>query len=330
MAIEGFNYEEFANTLANDAQAVLTQPNNAAPETLTPQDKKNIVETVRTLCKMAGEALNNDANISFNADQASLIVQCIGEWAFHKSIDFINGQIPVQFRGTILNAIVRNMFQSMKLAIIKEIPVDTILRIAEDNVNNTYRDELQKLVNKGAISQEHCDAALNLSNLENMAQKNEDQENLEKVQKINPSAASSVDRKVLKFVALAILLKRLPKEKADEIISLLDKNDVKHVLNYMEMSGIEDKIDHKIIIKSLQEIKKILPEPETVNIEKLLKRHYKNIKQASAVMLNELALQERENVKSFILDRNFPANSTFSPLVIQSLVNAIEDKLNDN
>ena len=330
MPIEGFNYVEFANNLAHDAEQVLNQPENAAPDTLTDTDKKNIVTTVQNLCKMAGEALCNDANLKFTAEQAALIVQCIGEWTFHKSIDFINGQIPEQYRGTILNSIVSSMFQAMKLAIIKNMPGDMLIRLAEENVNNTYKDQLEKLVQRGVISQQHCDAALSMSNLDNMAQKNEDQQNLEKVQNVNPNYASQSDKKVLKFVALAVLLKHLPQEKAHAILNSLDPNDVKHVLNYMNMTGIEDKIDHYVLIKSLEEIKQILPQPDTVNVEKLLKRHHKNLKISPPDLLSEVALDERENVKGFILDRRFPAVSTFSPLVIQSLVNIIEEKLNDN
>lgn len=330
MPIEGFDYEQFSNNLANDAEQVLNQPNNAAPETLTDQDKKNIVNTVRSLTKMAGEALNNDANIKFNSEQAYFIVQCVGEWSFHKSIDFINGRIPVQFRSTILNAIVRNMFQTMKLSIIKNIPTDDIIKIAEGNVNNTYREELQKLVKRGAITQEHCDSALKMSNLENMAQQNEAQASIDRVQNLNENTATQGDRKILKQAALAIILKRLPKDKADLILTSLDPSDVKHVVNYMSMSGIEDKIDPAVILKSLEEIKRVLPQSDNVNVEKVLKQYYRVLKDCPEGIVNKIAKNERENIKGFILDRRFPAVTTFSPYVMQALANIIEDKINDN
>ena len=328
MPIEGFDYENFANSLAQEATQVLSQPNNAVPEAITEKDRKNIAITIQNLCKMAGEALNNDPNLKFTAEQATLIVQCVGEWTFHKSIDFINGKIPEQFRVAILNAIVRNMFQSMKLALIKNLPVETFLQVAEQNVKNTYYEELQKLVKKGAISPEHCEEAVKLSNLDNMSQKNEDQQQLEQAQ--NNDNSSPSEQKILKLASLAIILKRLPKDKAEIILKTLNDNDVRHVLNYMEMPGIEDKIDHSIIMRSLDEIKKILPKSENVNTDKILRHYNKKLIQYPADWLEQLAVKERENVKGFILDRRFPAVTTFSPHVIQSLANIIEEKLNDN
>ena len=330
MPIEGFDYKAFATDLSQQAMEVLKQPNtNAAPDTLTEQDKNTIIETVKKFCFMAGEALSNDANLKFNAEQASLVTQFIGEWTFHKSIDLIKGKIPQQNRDSILQVIAANIFNTAKLAIIKGMPQDAIINLIEEKVKNVYAEELQKLVKKGVLNQQQYEMAVNTSNLNDMVQKVEDQDNLEKVQNINERAVNPTDKKVLKFAALAIVLKKLPPEKTNEILNSLDKNDAQHVVNYMKMSNIESKIDPQIIIKSIEEIKKILPEPETVNVEKLLKRHHKVISTAPPDLLSELAMTERDSVKDFILDIRFPAKDVFPPLVIQSLTRSIEEKLND-
>ena len=331
MPIEGFDYKAFAIDLAQQAMGVLNQPDsNAAPNSLTPQEKKNIIETVRKYCFMAGEALSNDAQLKFNAEQASLVTQFIGEWTFHKSIDLMRGKIPPQNRDAILQVIAANIFNTAKLAIIKNMPQDALINLVEDKVKQVYSDELQKLLKKGVLSQNQYNVAVNLSNLNDMVQKTEDKANLERVQNKDKSSATPNDKKVLKLAALAIILKKLPEKKANEILNSLDKNDLQHVINYMRMSDIESKIDHKVIIKSLEEIKQILPEPECVNVEKILKRYYKIVKDTPPERLSELALKERESVRDFILDTKFPAQDIFSPLVIQSLVRSIEDKLNDN
>ena len=96
------------------------------------------------------------------------------------------------------------------------------------------------------------------------------------------------------------------------------------------MSNLEDKIDHGIIIKSLQEIRKILPLDDVVNVPKLLKNHRKLLSLTSIDKLDNIACKERETVRDFILDKDFPAEDFYSPLVIQSLVKSIEDKINDN
>ena len=110
MPIEGFDYKAFAVDLSKQAMEILNQQGgNAAPDSLTDADKKTIVETVRKFCFMCGEALSNDPQLKFTAEQASLVTQFIGEWTFHKSIDLINGKIPQQNRDAVLQVIAANI-----------------------------------------------------------------------------------------------------------------------------------------------------------------------------------------------------------------------------
>ncbi|MBQ8886130.1 MAG: hypothetical protein IJY61_00320 [Candidatus Gastranaerophilales bacterium] len=326
MPIDGFDYKAFATDLSKQALEVLMQPGtNAAPSTLTDTEKKGIVETVRKFCFMAGEALSNDAQLKFNAEQASLVTQFIGEWTFHKSIDLIKGQIPQANREPVLQIIAANIFNTAKLAIIKNMPQDALINLVEDKVKQVYADELGKLVKKGVLTQQQCDVALNTSNLNDMVEKAEEQV---KEQQIQKSAAT--DKKTLKLAALAVVLKKLPEQKANQILNSLEQSDVQHVINYMRMGNLEDKIDRQVMLKSLEEIKKMLPMADIINVPKLLKRHYKLIKSTPIDILSQIASNEREAVKDFILDSNFIATDNFSPHVIQSLVNSIETIINDN
>lgn len=331
MPIEGFDYKAFSIDLAKQALEILMQPNtNAAPDTLKDQDKKHIVETVKKFCFMAGEALSNDTQLKFNAEQASLVTQFIGEWTFHKSIDLIKGKIPPQNRDAILQIIAANIFNTAKLAIIKKMPQDSIINLVEEKVKQVYAEELQKLVKKGVLSQQQYETAVNTSNLNDMVQKTEDAAMLENANAKGQAAASSQsDKRVLKFAALAIILKKLPEKKAEEILNSFDKKDAAHIVNYMKMSNIEDKIDHKVIIKSLEEIKQILPPSDFVNVPKLLKSHYKLIAKTPLEVLSNISINEREAVRDFILDKSFPAQEMFPPFVLQALVKTVEEKIND-
>ncbi len=332
MPINGFDYKAFATDLAKQALEVLQQPgSNAAPDILADSDKKNIVETVRKFCYMAGEALSNDAQLKFNAEQASLVTQFIGEWTFHKSIDLIKGKIPSQNREAILQIIAANIFNTAKLAIIKNLPQDALINLVEDKVKQVYDEELQKLVKKGVLSPKQYEIAVNTSNLNDMVQKTEDEAKLSKANvQAEGNVSSANDKKVLKLAALAIILKKLPEQKANEILNSLDKQDVQHVINYMKMSNLEDKIDHKVIIKSIEEIKKILPGQDVVNVAKLTKNYHKLIKATSPEILSKIAINERKSVRDFILDTSFPAADVFTPLVFKALVTTVEEKINDN
>ncbi len=330
MPIEGFDYKGFASNLAKQAQEFLMQPDSgAAPSSLTEADKKYIFETVRKFCYMSGEALYNDAQLKFTADQASIVTQFIGEWTFHKSIDLITGKIPPPNRDAVLQILAANIFNTAKLAIIKKMPDEALISLVEEKVKKVYEEELSKLVKKGVLTDEQFKLALNVSNMENMVQKAADEENLQNLSNQSANTAP-LDKKVLKLAALAIVLKNIPQEKANQILDSLSKNDVMHVLNYMKMSNLEDKIDHNIIIKTLNEIKAILPPSDEVNISKLLKKHYKLMQSTAPDKLSKIALKEREAVKDFILDADFPAEEVFSPLVIKSLVSIIEEKVNVN
>lgn len=331
MPIEGFDYKAFALDLAKQAMEVLMQPgSNAAPNSLTDQDKKIIIETVRKFCLMSGEALSNDQQLKLTADQASLITQFIGEWTFHKSIDLIKGKIPPPNREAVLQVIAANIFNTAKLAIIKKMPQENLISLIEEKVKQVYKDELQKLVKKGQLSPKQYELAINTSNLNDMVQKTEDESNLKNASSNNEAQTNSPnDKKVLKLAALAIILKKLPEKKVNEILNNLNKSDVQHVINYMRMSNIEDKIDHQVIIKTLEEIKQLIPSEDILNIPKILKNYHKCIKNASAEILSTISIKEREAVKDFILDLTFPAVDTFSPFVIQSLTKTIEEKIND-
>lgn len=329
MPIEGFDYKAFAQDLSKQALEILNQKDgNAAPPTLTDADKKNIFETVRKFCFMCGEALSNDPQLKFNAEQASLVTQFIGEWTFHKSIDLINGKIPPANRDAVLQVIAANIFNTAKLAIIKNMPQDTLINLIEEKVKQVYSDELQKLVKKGVLTQAQFDFAVNKSNLNDMVQKNEDDANIANISE-EKSNTSDKDKKTLKLAALAIIMKKLPKDRANAILNTLKNDDVVHVINYMKMSNLEDKIDHSVIIKTLEEIKKIIPASETINVPRLLKRYHKLIGAVPPQILSKIAMNEREAVKSFILDTKFPAAEVFSPHVIQALVTSIEEKIND-
>ena len=329
MPIEGFDYKAFAVDLSKQAMEILNQQGgNAAPDSLTDADKKTIVETVRKFCFMCGEALSNDPQLKFTAEQASLVTQFIGEWTFHKSIDLINGKIPQQNRDAVLQVIAANIFNTAKLAIIKKMPQETLISLIEEKVKQVYSDELQKLVKRNVISQQHFDQAVNKSNLNDMVQKTEEAANAENVVAAQTSS-SPKDKKTLKLAALAIVLKKLPKDKANLILNTLGNQDVVHVINYMKMSNLEDKIDHSVIIKSLEEIKKLIPMSDTVNVPRLLSKYYKTLKTVPPDVLSKIAMNEREAVRDFILDTKFPAADMFSPHVIQSLVTSVEEKIND-
>ena len=333
MAIPGFNYNEIAKNFAQQSRALLNQtaenldPNFPASENLkafTEEDKDYVVNIVSRFCIMAGKALDEATNIVLTDQQASVLTQIIGEWTFHKSIDLITAKIPAEHRDVVLQNIAMDIYQSGLVAISEQTPLNKLLNLIEEKVATVYKSEVQKLQKKGVLDEKQLEVALTTSNFDEMVTKTEDEE-LDNL----PSNATISDKKVLKLATLSIVMRKLPKEQSAELLTSLDKQDVAQILNYMKMPDIEQKIDPQIIIKTLEEIKSIIPLTEELSAEKIVKRFRKLIRNVPESVLRKIAKRERESVQSFILDKEFPATEIFPPHILQSLVDSIEDKLND-
>ena len=330
MPIDGFDYKAHAYDIVRQLKEILANPGNV-PNVVSDEDKKFIIDIIQNFCVMCGEALYADPNIKFTAIEAGNIVQVVAEWTFHKSIDMVTGKVPVPNRAPILQTVALNVFNILKLACIKKLPADKINQLVEEKVKQVYAEEIEKLVKKGVLSEQQMSIALAASNLDDMDQARREQAIEQAAQDAATSPETSENaKKILKYTALAIVLKNLPEEKSVEILNALDKTSAQHVVNYMKMSNLEDKIDNNLLIKSLEEIKKIIPVSEVISTQKIVNKYRKFIKTVEPSILSNMALRERESVKDFILDTSFPATETFTPEMIKSLVRIIEDKINDN
>ena len=342
MPIQGFDYKAFTQNMLQQLVNILsnTDPSNpAVPKEVTNEDKKFIIEVAKKLCILSGQALDDKPG-SLNKDQACWIIQFIAEWIYHKSIDMITGKVPVNHRARILQVVALNVFQTAKIAIEKKMPDENVIRLVEEKVKLVYAEEIQKLLKAGEMSEEQTKKAISASNLDAMAEKSAEiaqQEQAAQAAQAEQSGQaqyqqqqSLADKKALKLVALAIVLKNLPEQKANEILNSLDKNLVPHVINYMKTSNIEEKIDQKLMIRTLEEIKNVIPIPEEITTRKVVQNLRKLIKNTPPQILSNIAVTEREAVKDFILDTSYPAMEMFSPHVIKSLARSIEEKINDN
>ncbi len=310
MAIEGFNYKEFASNLSMQAKAVL-------PPDLSAEDKNYVVNIVNNFCFLAGEALYKDANLKFDVDQASVITQFIGEWAFHKSVDLIHGHIPMQFRDPILQKVAFTVFEVAKQAMTKDVPQPQMINLVEHHVKKVYEEALIELHKQGALDDAQLKNAASKSNIDEMAQAD------------NDALAEVSDTKILKLAAFAMLLRKLPDERVSAFLNKFEPNDAKILIQYIQMDDLETKIDSNIVMKCLEEIKMNLPQSNKVNLNKTLGNFNKIVTKSNSKILEEILKDERQIVKDFISDPEFD-QSSLSPWVIQVICNHVEEKLNDN
>lgn len=325
MPIEGFDFKLFAKQLTEQVGPVL-------PKDIAEADKQYIVNIVHNFCYMAGEALSNDTTINFNAEQASIVTQFIGEWAFHKSIDIIRSGINPKFRDGILQKIAFTVFEIAKTAIIKNMNQGDMIAVVEFQVKKAYTAALDELKQRGEITEEQYQNAITRSNIDEMAQQAAAQEYQSQAQGAPPSdnyVNKVSDNKILKLATFSIVLKHLPEEKRKGLLAKFNEQDAAILRDYVNMENLENKLDPVLIAKSLEEIKNNLPEPKKINPNRIIQRLYNIVKNSNISKISNIILKERSSIKYFVTTVSTGSqDSTLPPRIADIVCNHIEEKLN--
>lgn len=330
MAIKGFDYKAFAQNLTQQAQELV-------PQDFDQNQKAYVVNTLLNFSTMAGEALYNDKESNFNADQAAMITQIIAEWSFHKSVDLIRSGIPQIHWDGIMQKIAFTIFEIAKQTFRQGLPQDQILQLIEHHVKKTYLDSIAELKTKGEIDEQLMEKASKQSNIDQMMQQMQDSGEVEQaqaaqqapppppppapVQNAQPQPAQSnvpavqgssdvstpkkspyAPPKLLKLVTLALLLKRVDEEKVQSILERFDQETAGTVIKYMYVDGLEDKVDPTLTMKCLDEFAENLPGATEINKNKIIER-VKEAAQNYDKNKLELSLQlERQKVRRFVFN----------------------------
>lgn len=331
MPIDGFDFKEFAKNLAD-------QVGPALPEDLSDGDKQYIVNIVYNFCYMAGEAIANDASLTFNSEQASIVTQFIGEWSFHKAIDVIKSGIEPQFRDGILQKIAFTVFEIAKTAIVKNMPQADMIAVVEFQVKKAYQESLDELKQNGVFTDEQYETALHHSNIDEMAQDAAKMQAESDSQTqtgaahhtmgTNDNYANQVsDNKILKLATFAIVLKYLAPEKRQGLLNRFSPDDAEILRDYAEMDDLENKLDRGLVVKCLNEIKKTLPESKKINKGKIYERLYKIVKNSDISKISNIIGRERQAVKSFVAGTQDEKGGEIPPRVAEIICNHLEEKL---
>ncbi len=287
MAIEGFDYQNFSQVLASQVGELL-------PADFSEDQKNYVANTVMNFSLLAGEALSKDADLKFNADQAMLVTQLIAEWSFHKSVDVIKSQIPPDQWDAIMQKIAFTIFEVAKQSIQKGLPQEQVLQLVEEQVKKSYVESLNELKQNNIIDDELLNKASSISNIDEMMAKIQDEA-------ANPQASGqNPDYKILKLASVAVVLRQISQGKALKILNKFSPEDAKAIMQYMEMPDLEDKIDKQIAAKCFEEIKTVLPEPKSINSDKILNRLRNVIIAKDKIRTETLLRRERPKVKYLV------------------------------
>ena len=322
MAIEGFDYKEFAAMMAEQAKELV-------PADLQDFEKDYVVKTLGNFVHLAGEALYNDETLSLNADQAVFITQLIAEWSFHKSIDLIHSGILPQYWDSIMQKIAFTIFELAKQAIIRKVPQNQLIQAIEHHVTKVYQEGIDELREKGIIDDEIKQRAESQSNIDAMAQQQaeiarqkqqeaeESSKRAEEAQKrreekraqrkterdannVTISSENGITNKQMKLMSLALVLKILSQDKVLTILNKFDSNDSLAISQYMNMANLESNIDSDLIADCLKDMKNFLPVKKKLTKENLLADMMSVYATNSREKIEKVVKNERPFVKRFI------------------------------
>ena len=279
MAIEGFDYKEFASSMAEQAKELV-------PPELQDREKEYIVKTLGNFTLLAGEALYNDTSLNLTAEQAVFITQIIAEWSYHKSIDLIRSGILPQYWDSIMQKIAFTIFEVAKQAVIRKIPQDQLLQAVEHHVIKVYTQSIEELEKKGVIDEDIKNRAQSQSNIEAMAQQAQSEQakrqqemieeslrNAEEAERReqemdkkksqqnrrNQNIPQAISNKEMKLMSLALVLKVLSQDKVMTILNKFDSNDSLTISQYMNMANLESQLDGDLVTDCLKDMRNMLP-----------------------------------------------------------------------
>jgi len=335
MAIEGFDYKGFAQSMAEQAEALV-------PQDLKDFEKQYIVKTLADFTLKAGEALYNDTSLNLTPEQAIFITQVIAEWSFHKSVDLIHSGILPEFWDNIMQKIAFTIFEISKQAVINKIPEQQLLQVVESHVVKVYKQCVEELEKKGIIDGDVKEQAINQSNIDVMAQAAQQaqaeqakaeqaqasqvqteqaSENLnndeakrareeERAQRranraakkaVEDSFASGgVTHKQLKLMSLALLLKVLSQDKVTTILNKFDQTDTSTIKRYMDMADLESHLDGDLIADCLKDMKSYLPIKRKLTKENVILDLINLYRVHDREKIEKVIKNERPLVKRFV------------------------------
>ena len=317
MAAKGFDYENFAQNLAAQAQDLV-------PAEFSQDEKQYVINTLGNFSLMAGKALAEDKNLPFDVETSTYITQIIAEWSFHKSVDVIRSGIPRQNWDGVMQKIAYTIFEVAKQAFSQKLPNEQIIEIIEHHVNKTYVDAITELKDKGIIDEELMQFAASQSNMNKMAQEMQQQQAMEQAggqmpdgsmpagadgqnlpQPVGSGAISTpeppaIESKTLKLATVAMLLNRLNQEKVQTILDKFEQNDAQDVIRYMKLPDLTQRVGVENAMRCLQEIKMNLPKSTDLAPMKVVKKIKNFASKYSEKELETILIKERIGVKRLV------------------------------
>lgn len=324
MAIEGFDYKEFAQMMSSQAGELV-------PQNFNEMQKNYVVKTLTNFTLLAGEAISNDESLNFNADQAVFVTQIIAEWSFHKSIDLVHSGIMPEHWDGVMQKIAFTIFEIAKQAIQKDIPQDKTLQLIEHHVDKTYKEAIDDLEKRGIISSEISQKAARQSNIDDMARQVQEQEeelarqqaelDAQKAKALaelsgnnntnQPAPQAEAEPEVkhtpavvgdknVKLKSIAMVLKLLDKKRANEVLAQFSPEVADELKRFVRTPRLEEQVDIRVALKCLEDLKVIMPKRKKLSQDNMVREMDKIFTSHQMEEVEQVVKSERPFVKRFV------------------------------
>ncbi|GEM_PF-424544 len=349
MAIEGFDYKEFAKMMSSQAGELV-------PANFNKMQKDYVVKTLTNFTLLAGEAVSNDESLHFNADQAVFVTQIIAEWSFHKSIDLVHSGIMPEHWDGVMQKIAFTIFEIAKQAIQKNIPQDKTLQLIEHHVDKTYKEAIADLEKRGIISSEISEQAARQSNIDDMARQVQEQEEelarqqaaaqqqqqaqqaqqQPQGQPVQQGAPQNVPSPVsgnrdLKIKSIAMVLKLLDQRRVNAVLKQFPPEEAEAIQRYVKTPRLEEQVDINTALSCLEDLKKIMPKKKKLSQDNVVHEMDKVFNKHDMEEVEQTVKSERPFVKRFVSQSYEGDYYQGMPLqVAKILVNYVKDNLKDD
>lgn len=311
--IKSFDYKAFAADLSGQADAVI-------PSDIKGADREFIITLIDRFCQMAGNALVKEENSKLNASEASLVVQFIGEWIFHKSIDLIRAKIEPKYREGILQKVAFTVFDIAKRAVEKDIPQEQLISLVEAQVIKSFTKALEELQEKGILSEDIAENAKHQSNIDAMAKAEVEDET-------NTDIACMSDAKIIKLASLAVLMRNFSSERMKAILQKFNKPERDVLISYLKMPDLEEKLDMKAAMRCFEEMKQALPDTVVVSYDRAYKKIYKIVKNSDKNKILDIIKEEKPALQEFVLSCYNHKKKKLPAYIAETVSKYLEEKV---
>ncbi len=314
MPIDGFDAQGFAQSMAQQAGEFL-------PQDFDDESKNYVIGKLHSFCQMAGQSLENEPNMTLNAEQASMIVQYIGEWTFHKCIDLIRSNLSNEVRDHIIQQVAFVVFDEAKKAVAENIPHEQVAPTIEAQVDRIFKESIMQLVNSGHIQEQDVEHILSQSNVAQVSQEMAEQAAAEQ----GSPPSEEEQRRAFKLAAISILLKNMDKKTVQGILSGMSEADADQIMDFMKVPELEHQLDPTLLARELEDFKQSLniqPDPESIDYSQMIRMLATRVNPNKIL---SLAKYERPLIREYTAEcftsevNNMPISKNLSKIIYEYL-----------